>query len=638
MNGQMNILLVEDDEVDRLTIKRALKKNNLNYRIESCSDARQSLEVIQHQEFDIILLDYRLPDADGMEVLRALKQYASKTPIIIITSQGDEKIAAEAIKAGAADYIPKSLLTPEGLIQSIRSAMRIQEIEQDKERAEIALMESNQRLATLISNAQLIVFSVDRHANMVLNEGKGLATIGLEPGDSVGVPVSKYFRNWPDIIEAINRGLAGKASEEVYALGDLFFNTAYQPMAAPDGTIIGVTGIATDVTERIKAEQALVIAKEMAEDTAQMKQEFLANMSHEIRTPMNAIIGFTNLLKEMPLNATQQEYVSAIQSSGENLLVLINDILDFSKIEAGKMQIEQVDFDLEHLLKTLETTYRIKAHEKNLGYSVQSAADVPLRLQGDPVRVNQILVNLIGNAIKFTDTGEVAVNVSLQKLEAATATLLFEVTDSGIGIPQEKLQSVFDSFTQVSSDYDRKFGGTGLGLAIVRNLVELQGGTLGVESEPGKGSTFSVTIAFPLAETPIEATVAAEPASAELLTGLHILLVEDNLLNQKLAARVLEQLEATVDLAENGLIAIDKVRNGTYDAVLMDVQMPEMDGLTATKHIRTDLNSTVPIIALTAHAMKEEVQRCLDVGMNAHIIKPFKKEMLVQTIHQLINA
>lgn len=638
MNNVLNILLVEDDEVDRLTIKRALRKNNLDYRIESCSDARQSMEVIKEQQFDIILLDYRLPDANGIDVLRSLKVHAGRTPIIIITSQGDEKVAAAAIKGGASDYIPKSLLTPEGLIQSIRNALRIKQIEEEKELAEAALMESNERLSTLIANAQVIVFSVDKNETMVLNEGKALGAIGLEAGDSVGIQVEKYFKNWPQITEAIRRALKGQPSEEVYEVNNRFFNTTYQPILDRKGKVQGVTGISTDVTQRIQAEKALVQAKELAEETAQVKQDFLANMSHEIRTPMNAIIGFTNLLRETGLNTDQKEYVDAIQSSGENLLVLINDILDFSKIEAGKMPIDKVDFDLDKLLRTLETTYRVKAQEKELAYTVEKDPKLPSHLVGDPVRVNQVLVNLIGNAIKFTDAGSVTVRAQAMHQTDKEARIRFSVADTGIGIPAEKLEHVFDSFTQVSSDYQRKFGGTGLGLAIARNLVELQNGHIGVESEAGKGSEFAVELTFPIAKKSTDTAGDAAATTHKSLAGLNILLVEDNLLNQKLATRVLEQLDARVELAENGRIAVEKLASNDYHIVLMDVQMPEMDGLTATKHIREQLQKSVPIIALTAHAMKEEIERCLDAGMNAHIIKPFKKDELIGKIHELINS
>jgi len=632
MEKALRILLIEDDEVDRITIRRAIRSRDLNYQLDAFGDAKSGSESLRQTDYDIILLDYRLPDANGIEVLKELKTISGSVPIIIITSQGDEKVAADAIRFGASDYIPKSLLTPDGLEQSIRNALRLQESDHERRKAETALRVSQERLASVIGNADLMIFSVDLNGIFTISEGKGLEKLGLRPGQLVGKNVFEFFKDWEEITIPTQKALEGITSEEIAEVNGMYFSNYFQPIYDDEKNIIGVTAISTDQTDHILAEQNLIKAKMMAEETAQLKQEFLANMSHEIRTPMNAIIGFTNILMESEIGPTQKEYVSSIKTSGESLLVLINDILDFSKIEAGKMSIEQVPFNLKKLLSDLEKTYSFKAEEKGLSLNVKSLGSWPENLIGDPVRINQVLVNLVGNAIKFTEKGEVNIFIQAEKEVDKNIDLIFRVQDTGVGIPQEKIGSIFESFTQVSGNYTRKVGGTGLGLAIVKNLVGLMHGEIRLMSEPGEGSEFAVKLPLGIAKVqlPVNAENSDDQGNAEALKNLRVLVVEDNTLNQKLALHILGQLDVDSDLASNGIEAIEKIKAKPFDLILMDIQMPEMDGLTATSIIRNELNNEVPIIALTAHAMKEEIEKCMKAGMNDHVTKPFKKELLIE--------
>lgn len=389
-----------------------------------------------------------------------------------------------------------------------------------------------------------------------------------------------------------------------------------------------------DINKREKLEKELVETKKRVEEASVIKEQFMANMSHEIRTPMNAIIGFNDRLIKTKLNDEQQEYVAAVQSSGENLLTIINDILDFSKIEAGMVTIEHIRFNLHELLQSVYNMFFLKAKEKNISLHLHQPKNIPEFLMGDPTRLTQILINLVGNALKFTNQGNIDISVEVIKDDKQNATVQFMVKDTGIGILEEKITEVFDRFTQAESDTSRIFGGTGLGLSIVKKLVELQSGTIGVESKKEEGSLFKFTI--PYKKAPVLASklkTSPEKIHHSVVNDkIKILIVEDNLLNQKLAAFMITDFGYAFDICGNGKLAVDKLKQDVYDLVLMDIQMPEMDGYEATGVIREKLMLNIPIIAMTAHAMPGEKDKCLGFGMTDYISKPIKETDL----HNLI--
>jgi PAS domain S-box-containing protein len=421
--------------------------------------------------------------------------------------------------------------------------------------------------------------------------------------------------------------------------------------------VLGVVIVARDVTDqkiiatelieaKVFAELAAAIAEEakskaesatrIAEDAVKAKQQFLSNMSHEIRTPMNAIIGFTKVLLKTNLSVKQKEYLTAIKISGDALIVLINDILDLAKVDAGKMIFEQTPFKMAASISAMLHLFEAKIQEKNLQLVKEYDGRIPEVLAGDPVRLHQIILNLISNAVKFTSSGKIIMNVNLLHEDEEKATIEFSVTDTGIGIPENKIENIFENFQQASSSTSRLYGGTGLGLAIVKQLVESQGGSLSVTSKIDEGSTFGFTLSFQ------KTTAAAEPETGMVeldpkIKNIKVLVVEDIALNQLLMKTLLDDFGFDRDIASNGKIAIEKLQNNPYDIILMDLQMPEMNGFEATEHIRKKMNLQIPIIALTADVTTVDLAKCKDVGMNDYLAKPIDERVLYSKIVNLVK-
>ncbi|RYY38368.1 MAG: response regulator [Chitinophagaceae bacterium] len=367
---------------------------------------------------------------------------------------------------------------------------------------------------------------------------------------------------------------------------------------------------------------------------ALIKEQFLANMSHEIRTPMNAILGFTNLLRRSQLSPQQQQYIDYIYSSSQNLLTLINDILDLSKIEAGMLHIEETPFSLNGLVGSVQVMFEEKARQKGLQFTINIDPSIHDTLSGDPVRLTQVLINLLSNAVKFTERGYVHFEVTAISQSEEKVLLQFRIKDSGVGIPPEKLSSIFDRFQQAEAETTRKFGGTGLGLAIVRQLIDLQGGHIHVESEAGKGSEFLVRLPFLPLYNQTDAVPRVADAEQNPIEGMRILVAEDNQMNQQLIRHLMRQWQMDYLLVNNGREAVEALRRESFAVVLMDIQMPELDGYDATRAIRNELKQDVPIIAMTAHAMSGEKERCLSFGMNDYISKPIKEGELYAILQQ----
>ncbi len=404
-------------------------------------------------------------------------------------------------------------------------------------------------------------------------------------------------------------------------------------------TTTSIEQLDREVAIRKRSEAELKQAWDEAEQSNRAKSEFLANMSHEIRTPMNAIINLSYLALQTGLTATQENYISKVKKSGESLLGIINDILDLSKVEAGKLEVEQKSFDLHSLLDDLNNILQVGADEKGIRLSIDTTAVLHPQRIGDPLRLKQILTNLLGNSIKFTAQGEVSLQI--RELDDTQSMIAFVVSDTGIGISEEQQQKIFSPFIQADGSSTRKFGGTGLGLSISRHLATLMGGDITLNSSPGKGATFTLTLPLAMDESWTETTVTAQKTNRDeqlpLRRGASILLVEDNEVNQLVANDFLQQHGFVVSVANHGGEAIEKVKTEPFDLILMDVQMPVMDGFQATTAIRKlSQGRDIPIIAMTAHAMPEMLKRGMDAGMNGYLTKPVDIEALLDALVQWI--
>ena len=520
---------------------------------------------------------------------------------------------------------------------------------------------ASQYSLSLIEASRDPLFTISLEGKITDTNQASVRVTDVSKEDLIGSDFINYFTE-PE--------LAKKGYEEVFAKGfvvdyplvlidgkltNVLFNGSVYKDA--EENVIGAVVVARDITEQRKAEKELTEAKKMADiatgiaeealikaegatrvavDSVKAKQQFLSNMSHEIRTPMNAIIGFTKVVLKTDLTAKQREYLQAIKISGDALIVLINDILDLAKVDSGKMAFEKVPFKLNVSLSAMIHLFDIKCQEKNILLIKEYDATIPEVLLGDPVRLHQIILNLVSNAVKFTSEGKIVVSVKMIEEKDESVVIEFAVSDTGIGILDSKLSTIFENFQQASSGTSRLYGGTGLGLAIVKQLVEGQNGTIKVQSVFNEGSVFSFQLSFQKTDMDPDLIPEIEEATTEI-QNINVLVVEDIALNQLLMRTLLDDFGFGCDIASNGQIAIDKMAKSHYDIILMDLQMPVMNGFEATKYIRNTLNSNIPIIALTADVTTADLAKCNAVGMNDYIAKPVNERLLYSKIIKILD-
>lgn len=518
------------------------------------------------------------------------------------------------------------------------------------------IQESAEKYRNILESIQEGYFEVDLAGNLTFFNDAICRILGYIREEMMGMNIGNYtsYRETSRIYEAFKRvyktgvPLRGSDFEVRHKNGEtLFVEMSGSLIRNAAGEPTGFRGVVRDITERKKAEEMrqAVLA---AESASRAKSEFLASMSHEIRTPLNGIIGLSQLISETSLTAKQLNYIDIIKNEANSLLFIINDILDFSKIEAGMLHLERIPFDLKELMEDSMSMFRFQAEQKGLEISYELDSDIPSVLIGDPAKLKQVFTNLVGNAVKFTHEGSVWVRGEIEAPGKRTK-IRFSVTDTGIGISREKLPSIFESFTQEDSSTTREYGGTGLGTSIAKRLVELMGGEIGVESEKGKGSTFWFTAVFTKQK---DTVLAREPkrgiSEMDILKtrkDVHILVAEDYPVGQKVTTSFLENEGFLVDLAQNGLDAVELYKKNEYDLILMDIEMPIMDGFEATKKIRiveAEGNdaagmgslSRIPIVAMTAHAVTGYMEKCLQAGMNDYLTKPIKKASLLTMVEK----
>jgi PAS domain S-box-containing protein len=535
---------------------------------------------------------------------------------------------------------------PVGFQCVIKDITEKKEMEEVVRKYEVALVQNQERLQSILDNATSLIYIKDLEGRYLLINKQFKEILKVTESAVIGKTDFNFTneeqaQRFKETDEKVIKTCKPVEVEEIIEMADGKHTMLIIkfPLINAQNKLYGISGIATDISERVLQREELIQAKKVAEDAKRLQEQFLANMSHEIRTPMNGIQGMTDLLLDTPLSEKQHDFAKTIKKSADNLVVIINDILDFTKIKAGKLTIEKIDFDLKEVLHNITAIFMHRMQEKSLDFSITTDKEIPPVLKGDPYRLNQILVNLIGNAIKFTHKGRIAVNISMQKKNNESIILNFSISDTGIGIENDKINEIFDSFTQASVETSRKYGGSGLGLAITKQLLEMQNGEISVESEIGKGTTFHFSIPFSCSKTNNKLFFRGKKLKDYhgFLQNKKFLVAEDNKVNQKVIQNVLLKAGAIADIANNGLEAIGYLKeNKNYDLIIMDLQMPEMDGYAATKYIRNVMNISIPIVAMTASALKGEKSKCLEIGMNDYLTKPFDFSLFYERISILL--
>lgn len=647
----LTILLVEDDYIDAMEFRRAIKKSLVEIEdIRICKYAEDALTALETWTPSCIFLDYQLPKTNGLELLKRIKRISPNIPVIVLTSQGDERIAVEMMKAGAMDYFPKSEINTEKLTKTFHTMSQMLQVEKGREEARRELAEKEEFInkIALLSPNIIYVIDIEKWTNIFHNKqiwkilGYSEDDLIVDGNNSFSKIINAqdqltfrkhyhYMRHMVKGTEVVEKEfrLKHKNGSEVWII------TREVPFKRnEEGMVLEVLGTAIDITSRKLAEKELIKAKKGAEEATRIKSDFLSTMSHEIRTPMNAIIGFTDLLLSSDFSGRDLEYLHTIKYSADNLLVILNDILDFSKIEAGKFALENFEFDLREKLGYLLKTFEVTARDKSIDLLFEFDGNVPQILMGDAYRLNQILINLIGNALKFTERGFIKLSVSLHQEYHDNIDLKIEVTDSGIGISEDKLSIIFDSFSQAhKNNATRYFGGTGLGLTITRKITELMKGSITAESRLGEGTTFTVILNFGKGDTSYKEEKNDKMQTISL-KGYRILAAEDILANQVLLKHLLNKWEADFVICSNGKEVLLSLEQGDFDLILMDIQMPVMDGITATKKIQSSFpkHAHIPVIAFTADTFAEKTPEIMECGFSGFVTKPFKAEELMKVI------
>jgi PAS domain S-box-containing protein len=646
-NDPFQVVVIEDDLALNALICKTLEKISfpaLGYYSgdEALRYARESQSV-----HDLFLIDFHLEDMSGEQLVRSLQEVRKDTPFIIMTGYGDEKIAVDMMKMGALDYLIKDHnfigLLPSTMVQ----AMNHLKVQRQLAESQIALQKSEQKYRLLAENSSDIIsrFSWDKTFLYVSAACKKM--LGYEPEELIGKSV--YYLVHPDDMETVGSNHDEMIRKQCPSLiqcyrirkkgGDyIWVETNSQVLINPDtGLVEEIVGVTRDISERREKEE-LLKAKEVAEHSDKAKSAFLANLSHEIRNPMNAIIGMANTLSKTLVDEQQLSYLNSILFSSKNLLNILNDILDFSKIEARRVSLTYSTFDIREMIGDLEKGFRPQAADRGLAFEVSFGREIPDEIYGDEQKINQVLNNLLSNAIKFTKTGTVTLTVGLAK--GSPDMLQFGVEDSGIGVRSEQIPHLFDSFRQLDISPRKEYQGTGLGLSIVKSLAELMNGHVRFESEFGKGSL--VTFEVPLMGSGPENDAPREGGTFRQEGGyqrnLKILIAEDEAINQVYLAGFLRSKGWEADTASNGILVLEKYINGTYDLILMDGQMPKMDGFEATRKIRDmerDTGKHTPIIAITGYAIPGDRERFLKAGMDDYISKPIDEEKLLAAIQRL---
>lgn len=639
----VNILVVDDKEENIIALEALLKRDDIN--ILSTTSPNEALRIAWENPISVAMVDVQMPDIDGFELVEMLKANPRTKDILIIFVTAISKEAKYAVKGfgtGAVDYLYKPL---DPYITSAKVDAFIQLAQHQKDIK--AKNDELQNFAIMVKNSADVISTVDAQTFRIKSINPAVLKIfGYQPIEllqrsiiDLAAEVSQpKFRK--KLSEIVNNNLSYAVAEYQFETFDKRTIWAECRITYSNKTLfLNIS----DVSPQKSYQQELIKSKEAAEHSKKIKENFLANMSHELRTPVNGIIGLTGMLRKSPLDEQQKSIIDLLEVSSQSLLGVINDVLDISKIEAGKFSIIRRSNDLRSVVKSVIDLLKYKADENNIELMLDVAPDVPDHLMFDSLRLNQILMNLLSNALKFTERGYVKLQISvLQKLND-NVKIKFSVIDSGIGIPADRLSKIFDSFEQAEEDTIVKYGGTGLGLAIVKRLIELKGGELTVSSKVGNGSIFNFINWYTITEKPKTVKNSVDDALRilEPFNDVTVLVAEDNLVNQFMLSKMLKDWNVKVEIVDNGQKVIDKLMLKDYDLILMDTHMPEMNGYQAAKNIRvnfTEPKRSIPIISLSAATFDHEQQQALSAGMNDVLAKPFQPHQLHEKMKKFLDA
>ncbi len=624
------ILLIEDNLADATIVEILLEEaDGISCEIDHQMTLGAGLERLAGDvEYAAVLLDMNLPDSRGFETLTRVLEAFPDNNVILLTGLSDREIGFKAVEAGAQDYLVKGQFDAEQLAKTLRFSIERKRV--------IKRLAQTQRLAH-IGNweyrpaSQHFFASEEMRRMFEVPDRAGMLPLVLD----VNHPLHIIHQHCTASVE----GHCTISSEIEVRIGEEIRFVSIEGKCSTDpSSALVCQGIVQDITERRSGEELRKV-HELSQRSAKMKEQFVASISHEMRTPMNAILGMSNILMGMELEPEQHSLVRSIKQSSEILLGVVNDILEISTLQNGKIIFEQGNIDLSDLVDNLFNVMQYKLQEKDLLFERDMDVTLPPILVGDKLRLNQVLYNLVGNSIKFTDAGAVGLTVKVLEQTEAFVNLAFHVRDTGIGIPEDKVDTVFGSFTRVRTK-DRIFEGTGLGLSIAKNIVEQLGGRIWATSELGKGSVFSFTMRFDIGSELTAADLSSEPTfEIDSTQRIRLLLAEDHKMNQLVARKTIERAYPNIELTivDNGQLAVDALRQNIYDIVLMDIQMPVMDGYEAATYIRAELPPPmrdVPILAMTAHAHISKDKQYLDYGMVDYVLKPFEPQQLFSKIAQ----
>ncbi len=629
------ILLIEDNPGDARLVEIFLAESDLiRCEVVNRTTLAEGLEALdKDQDFAAVLLDLTLPDSRGFDTLEKLLSRFPDVNVIVMTGLSDKELGLKAVRAGAQDFIVKGVYDGDFLARTLRFSIErntiLKRLEETQRLANIGSWECDpaRRFFTASDEVYRIIHPQAREQVFDYDD--------LERPESPWHIFGDIHRETADAQGLLKKDIAFSTPE-----GNTYVYAQCRKIATDEGHFV-FQGIIQDITERKQSEE-LRKARDVAEQTAQMKEQWLANISHEMRTPMNAIIGMSNLMRHTMLTPEQRDYLDSIRNSSEILLGIVNDILEVSSLQNSKIHLDYKTHDLHEILHGLVNAMQFRTREKNLAIELHIAADVPQLIVSDKLRLNQILYNILGNAIKFTDEGKVTIRVEKRAETADAVRIYFSVTDTGIGIPPDKLDSVFETFTRIRSK-ERIYEGTGLGLAIVKNLVAIKGGELGANSTPGEGSTFWFILDFKKgAQGPDSRPDRIRSGtSLDASRRYRLLLVEDHRMNQIVATKTLQRQWDNVEviIAENGREAIERLQQESFDLVLMDIQMPVMDGYEATAFIRSEMPhlDDLPILAMTAHAHVAKDTQLRQQGFSDYVLKPFEPQDLFHKVAHYLH-